>query len=236
MSAADWSRPGAARPPLAGGHAPATVTGATAGWALAWSILSCCYIGNVVSTVMALRVLSHSRLTGEDRGKGLAIGALAVNALALGSLVVTGYVWAVFGTAGTSTAYDALPAVNADPAVVASVSDLEYGDCIVDPSMRGEEGDVRRVECDTRHDAEVFETLLIDSVEFPGDEAIERRAAACTRKPFTFYVGIRHADSELLVTWYAPSREGWSLAPQYVACLLLDPAGPRTESLHNSRR
>lgn len=237
MSSADWSRPGAGRPPTVGGHAPRTVSDATAGWALAWSIIGCCYIGNIVSTVMALRVLSHSRLTGEDRGKGLAIGALAVNAVAVGSLVVAGYVWAVFGTASTSTAYDALPPVNADPAVIAAIGDLEYGDCLVDPSFRDEEGDVRRVECVTRHDAEVFEMLPVDSVSFPGDKVLERRAGACTRKAFSSYVGIPFAKSELEVTWFAPSREGWSTSDvQYVACLLVDPAGPLDHSLYDARR
>ncbi|NYI43558.1 hypothetical protein BJ993_000638 [Nocardioides aromaticivorans] len=236
MSAADWSRPGAHRPPSVGGHAPATVTDATAGWALAWSILSCCYIGNVVSTVMALRVLSHARLTGEDRGKGLAIAALAINALGLGSLVVTGYVLAVFGTSETTTAYDALPPVNADPAVVMSIGDLEYGDCLVDPSFRDEEGDVRRVECDTRHDVEVFEMLPVDVVDFPGEKAIERRARACYRKAFSTFVGIAYARSELEVTWFAPSSEGWSSDLQYVACLLVDPKGPLDESLYHAQR
>lgn len=242
MSAADWSRPGSSHRPSVGGHVPATVTSATAGWALGWALVGCCYIGTIVSTVLALRVLAHRRATGEDQGSGLAIAALAVNAVAVGSAALVAYVWLVVpepsrGASPAIGVYDALPHVNGDPDVIASIADIEANDCIVLPALRGEEDADHRVNCEDSHDLESIGIVVLDDETFPGDAALERRGARQCRGPeFREWVGIPLKDSELEVTWVAPDEDDWEDGERIIFCFARDPAGPVDESFYGSRR
>ena len=243
MSGADWSRPDSVWPhSYDGSRRRSGVSTSTAGWALAWAILSCCFVGNVISTVLALRVLAHRRATGQDRGTGLAIGALAVNAVSVGLVVLVGYAALVIPEPTVTdrpdpTEYDAMRWVNADPDVIGSIGDLEYGDCIDIPALRGEEAPERRVECEESHDLEVFESVLLEDSVYPGEGTLKRRAARdCRGKKLTDYVGVPYRRAHLDVTWVVPDAEDWEYGERTYFCIARDPKGPRGESLFGSRR
>lgn len=196
---------------------------ASAGWALGLSVAGCCLIGNIVSTVLAFGVLRRSRDTGHDHGNGLAVAALAVNAMTAGFLVIVLYAGLVLGLFETDVPSYAKPAANADPRVVTDVGVLEPGDCLDLPFMHGKDGLDRLVPCERRHDSEVIHRIELTGDRFPGDRAIDRRARACTGKPFQEYVGIAYRESRLTGHYFYPTRESWRDGDRTIVCLVNDP-------------
>lgn len=215
---------------------------ATAGWALGLALAGCLLIGNLVSTVLALRVLAHHRRTGEDNNHGLAIAALAVNALTVGTLVLVGYAAVLLdgvGDTGSSTAaHDPLRHVNGDRTVVSSPLERAFDeDCLALSGESREEGLIRTVPCDQPHEWEVYARRWIEDEEFPGEAVLERRGKAlCQGREFTEFVGIPLRRSELEVLWVSPGAEEWDDVDRLLMCFVADPAGRRSESLLLAKR
>ncbi|MEV5002643.1 septum formation family protein [Nocardioides sp. LML1-1-1.1] len=230
-----------AGPPV-GGHRPPPVGSATAGWALGLALVGCLLVGNIVSTVLALRVLAHRRRTGEDNNHGLAIAALAVNAVTVGVLALVAYAAVVFDGVGdpgpSAAAHDALRRVNGDRTVVASLMEMGFDDdCLALSGGSDEEQLTRVVPCDEPHDWEAYEREWVEDAEFPGEKVLERRGKAlCQGKAFERFVGLPLRRSGLGVVWVAPTAEEWEYSDRLLICLVTDPAGPRSESLLLSKR
>lgn len=227
--------------PPVGGHRPTPVGSATAGWALGLALVSCLLVGNVISTVLALRVLAHRRRTGEDNNHGLAVAALAVNAVTVGALVLVAYVAVVFDGVGdtrpSAAAHDALRHVNGDRTVLASLMEMEFDDDCLALSGGSEEVLTRVVPCDEPHDWEMYDWEWVEDDDFPGEEVLERRGKAlCQGKAFERFVGLPLRRSELEVVWVGPTAEEWEYSDRLLICLVTDPGGPLSESLLLSRR
>lgn len=230
-----------AGPPV-GGHPPKPAGSAAAGWALGLALVGCLLVGNIVSTVLALRVLAHHRRTGEDNNHALAVAALAINAVTVGALVLVGYLAVVFdgvGETSPSTAvHDPLRHVNGDRTVLASLMETGPDDNCIDISGTSEEDVLARaVPCDEEHDLEVFEWQFIEDDEFPGEAVLKRRAKRiCQGARFEEWVGIPLRDSELDVVWAVPAEEEWDYYNRLLICLVGDPDKSLDESLLLSKR
>lgn len=225
-------------PPL---HAPPpAASSAKAGWALGLAILGCAFVGNVVSFFLALSSLRQSRRTGVDHGNGLAVAALSVNALVVGSFVALLYVVYGLGVGWEQeevAAYDADRTVNANPNTVYNYDALFNGDCLVVPSWHGdEESWERTVDCSEPHDVEVTDSISFESGPYPGDAAVRRGAARCDRASFTDYVG-RPLHRSVLDSAAIPfDRESWEDGRRQVVCLVFDPSGPLTSTVYGADR
>ncbi|MDP9396587.1 MAG: septum formation family protein [Actinomycetota bacterium] len=111
---------------------------------------------------------------------------------------------------------------------------LRAGDCFHAP----EQGQVRRIErvgCDAPHDAEVLAVQSLPAGPWPGqaelDNGVEVRCAGELRS----YVGIEPVDSELSVTWFAPTQDGWVSGDRSLTCVAISDK-PLTGSARGSRR
>ncbi|KRA29857.1 MULTISPECIES: septum formation family protein [unclassified Nocardioides] len=224
--------------PPASGHdyrpATSTPSSTTAGWALGLSLLSCCFLGNIVSTFMALSALRRSKDTGHDHDQGLAVAALVINALTAGSLVIVVYFGLFLGLFSTDVPSYAKAPANADPQVVTDVDLLEPGDCLQIPAARGEDDPDRLVACTERHDAEVTHRVDLTDPRFPGVRAIDRIAEVCTGKPFQEYVGAAFSTARLDVSYYYPTAETWREGARAIVCTVTDPQGPMKGSVKGS--
>ena len=120
-----------------------------------------------------------------------------------------------------------------DTASVGAYS-LRAGDCFHAPKQ----GQVRRIErvaCDAPHDAEVLAVQTLPAGPWPGqaelDNGVEVRCAGELRS----YVGIEPVDSELSVTWFAPTQDGWAGGDRSLTCVAISDE-PLTGSARGSRR
>ncbi|WP_418059215.1 septum formation family protein [Pimelobacter simplex] len=220
----------------AGSDSPSRPGTSAAGWALGLSLVSCCYLGNLYSTKIALDILADDRRSRRpDRTPvSLAVAALAINAVAAGSLVLLGYVYLGLGLGSLEDGRVARPLENANPAAVVSYDVLTASTCVV---LGDETSRDRVVPCGSAHDAEVYAQVPLPAGAYPGDAAVERVAQRCEGRLFRDYVGVDRARSALTTFSYYPDAITWAEPNRYVACIAGDPAGePLTGSLRDSRR
>lgn len=91
------------------------------------------------------------------------------------------------------------------------VHDLQPGDCLERPDEDAEEIDtVDAVPCEEEHPEEVFaKVTYTGGDEYPDAKAMEKYATARCDAAYRPYVGKSYAASKLLMTYLAPSKEGW---------------------------
>lgn len=233
--------PPALAPALAPAPAPSL---AKARWALGLAVVGPTLAGTVISLFLALGTLRRSRRTGVDHGNRLAVAALAVDALVVGALVAVGYGVLVLGVGSSppapepAAAYDTDRTRNANPRAVYDLDYLGHGDCVVVPSMHGEEGAAdHTVECGEPHDLEATWSFAFEGGgAYPGSAAIQHAVEACDGKPFTDYVGRPLARSSLVSTAIGITPEDWEDGRRRVICLVYDPRGPLTATLRGADR
>lgn len=209
---------------------------ATAGWALGLALAGCCLVGNAISTVLAGKVLKRSRETGEDHGNGFAVAALAINAVAVGTIGLIAYGAFAIGVVFVDSAHESKPSVNADLRVYGDVDVLERGDCLVVPSVRGDGRSFnRRVPCNQPHDAEVTHRFALAGDRFPGERAIDREAEVCSGRRFLDYVGVGFAGSTLESWWFFPDPDEWADGERAIVCFVVNPKGTVDQRLKGSK-
>lgn len=220
----------------ASSESPSRPSSSSAGWALGLAVLGCCFIGNIISTKIALDVLADDRRSRRaDRTPvSLSVAALAINAVVAGSLVVAGYVYLGLGLLSVESGQVARPLENANPAAVVSYDVLTTSTCVV---FGDETGRDRIVPCASEHDAEVYAQVPLPAGPYPGAAEVERVAERCEGRLFRDYIGIDRARSALETSSYYPDALTWAEPNRYVACIAGDPTGePLTGSLRDSRR
>ena len=114
--------------------------------------------------------------------------------------------------------------------------DLVAGMCILDESSASTVTSVEVVDCTTKHDAEVYASILLADGAFPGADAISQAAIDQCAVQFANFVGVAFANSALTYEYYAPSEATWNAGDREVLCLVRDPAGPVTGSLEGAAR
>jgi len=117
-----------------------------------------------------------------------------------------------------------------------SVFSLSVGDCFAERSDAETVSDVDIVDCDARHDAEVYALFELDDADgYPGDdEAFTLGREGCLER-FEEYVGIDYRDSKWWGGQFTPSEGSWNRQDdREVACYLYDPDGPANASAQGS--
>jgi hypothetical protein len=119
--------------------------------------------------------------------------------------------------------------------------EVRPGDCFEDP-FGGTEGwtvvdDVRVAACETPHDLEAYHSFELPEGGFPGQEAMEEAIKDGCLGAFDRFVGKPFADSDLNVTFFAPTAETWEEGDREVVCILYAMDGsPLVGSMAGSAR
>jgi hypothetical protein len=111
-----------------------------------------------------------------------------------------------------------------DDMVDESVFDMQPGLCFDDEATETDEvATVPDRDCDEPHDNEVFAVVDLGGGEYPGqDELFAQADEICSGAAFDDYVGIAYLDSELEVSSYVPTAEGWDDGDYEVVCYLFN--------------
>ena len=100
-----------------------------------------------------------------------------------------------------------------------SVFELQKGDCIRD-EVEGPTSGVGVAPCDEAHDYEVFATDELAGNSYPGDDDAGNEATSKCITHFEDYFGIAYLESQLDVTHFTPTEEGWNDAgDRGITCL-----------------
>lgn len=100
---------------------------------------------------------------------------------------------------------------------------LRVGDCINDPADGEETFEVSGVtsaDCAEPHDAEVYSSIMLEGIPFPGDDKIMTATEGCA-DDFAKFTGIPYADAPLLdyMTFY-PSAASWLTGDREILCMI----------------
>lgn len=221
-------------------EARASTSRKMAGWALGLSLVFCIPFGFLVAIGLAIAVLVRGR-NGGDHGKGRAIAALVISGLIVMANVV--YVVVVVFTGVDTTERDADGRVMDGGSV--TLDRLRLGDCFNEPNLDdlptdGSEGQasatVSVVPCAESHQAELFHIIEPDDGDFPGQQAMDRRALDCVPE-FEEFVGTPYRRSRLDFVIFFPTTATWRFGDHTILCSVTErDLSDVTGSLRNSRR
>jgi hypothetical protein len=208
--------PGVAQPRRTNGFAIAS---------LVLGFVGICGLGLILSITFGVIALVQIRRTGE-RGKGLAIGGLA-----LSGLWVAGFATLV-AVAILSPDVERGASGEIIKGGRLNTSELVAGDC-VDDVDEGYAMSVPAVPCSEPHRGEVFAVVeLTGTGRYPGEDEVFDLAADRCSADFGAYAPRADLDELDLFTLY-PNGAGWRRGDRTVVCVAGYPDGARTGTLRD---
>jgi len=120
------------------------------------------------------------------------------------------------------------------------ITDVRVGDCFdlnEGPDVE-EVGDIRAVPCEEPHSFEAYFTTELAAGDYPTRSVLDAEAEAACLPSFEPYVGHDYETSELYVTTFEPTPEGWNLNDRSLLCVISteNAATPLTGSVRGSGR
>jgi hypothetical protein len=184
----------------------------TNGWALAAFVLA--ILGGILlSVIFAILALIQLSKGGGQRGRGLAVAALAISAAWV--LLIASVIASAMRGNGES-----VPA-----------SDLRVGDCIKDPPGAVLPSWSKRVPCDLPHKGEVYAVLTMPGTpDYPGDTAMQRFGDNCDAE-FAKYAPTAPVGPTFGRHVLHPTPQSWQNGDRRVVCIATTDAA-RSASLH----
>ena len=162
-----------------------------------------------VAVVAGIVALVQVRRRGQ-RGKGLAIGGLAVAGVWT-LLVAAALIALAMGGAGGEFG---------DLGRVADAGSVSTGSCLAEPTAGG--GLRRPVDCAAPHSAEVYRSADLGlGGTWPGDARVGSRADDLCFQAFPAYVGDSYDNSDYEYGWFAPDEAEWQAGEHRVVCAVL---------------
>lgn len=118
------------------------------------------------------------------------------------------------------------------------VHDLVPGDCLDRPDEDAEEiEEVEAVPCEEQHAEEIFAKITYTGGDaYPDAKAMEKYATARCDAAFRPYVGKSYAASKLLMTYLAPSEEGWEKDKDRTILCIVTADKPLTKSVKGTKQ
>jgi hypothetical protein len=109
---------------------------------------------------------------------------------------------------------------------------VDVGDCLRDPTTSLADGEneierVRTVSCLEQHAEEVYASVTLIGIEFPGIEVIGVRASIGCIGRFEDFVGVPYAESILELSYLTPTEESWAVGDRVVLCTVYHSEGDR---------
>ena len=111
---------------------------------------------------------------------------------------------------------------------------LRVGDCFRAPTQ-GQVREVERLPCDSPHTAEVLAVQTLPAGSWPGQAELDNLVEVACAQELRAYVEVEPVDSQLEVTWFAPTQDGWSRGDRELTCVAVADA-PLTGSVRGSHR
>ena len=112
-----------------------------------------------------------------------------------------------------------------------NVMELTVGDCFneaeMETALMGEEvSGIPLIDCSEPHDSEFFYSEILPEGDFPGTESVNASAEeACFGQPFTDFVGVEFAVSEIYASFLTPIEAGWEAGDREILCYVIgDPS------------
>jgi hypothetical protein len=194
-------------------------------------ILAPCGVG-ILAPIFGILALVQIRKT-RQRGKGLAIGGMAIFGLwlaAIGVMITIGLV-----NNASNASNDPATLTEADQALREYFDDIEestlkIGDCVDDvaaatPSV---------VPCSEPHEGEVYAKVYLSRYDaWPGEAAVQAEAEKCAERLARISPAV-HDDPHVSIYYLLPTELMWSLGfgdARAVDCLAYFEDGKRTGSL-----
>lgn len=120
------------------------------------------------------------------------------------------------------------------------IVDVQVGDCfdLNDASDIEEVGEIRAIPCDEPHTFEAYFLRDLPAGSYPSRSVLDAETEAACLPSFEPYVGRDYETSELYVTSFEPTPEGWDEGDHSILCVLSTFNGetPLTGSVRNSGR
>jgi hypothetical protein len=98
------------------------------------------------------------------------------------------------------------------------VFDISVGECLNDAAETGDVSTVPVVDCDKPHDSEVYAVIVMDDAEYPGDQAVVRRADEECRAEFESFIGVPAAESRYMFNALYPTENSWNGGDREILC------------------
>ncbi|MEV5002626.1 hypothetical protein [Nocardioides sp. LML1-1-1.1] len=231
-----WGAPSYAGPPA---PAPSQDTGL--GWtAFGLGVTLCVPCLPLVGAVLAIVTLARRRF--QPRWLAVLTLVVGIGATGLQAAAVPPFLEGFREGMQESAEQDADDARSSgDPAQV-SVLALEVGDCFDSAQLKAVDEEetvltetVTLVPCAKRHDLEIYAAFPVPGEDFPGQPALDRRAARCVAA-FKTFVGIAYGDSAFDFIYTYPTASSWKLDDRDIQCAIGHPKHKVTGSLRGRRR
>lgn len=102
------------------------------------------------------------------------------------------------------------------------ITDLRVGDCFdLNDGLDVEEvGEIRAIPCDEPHAFEAYFTTDLAAGPYPSRSALDSETDAACLPSFETYVGLDYETSELYVTSFEPTPEGWEDGDRGLLCAI----------------
>ena len=138
--------------------------------------------------------------------------------------------------------YGGAPAPVATPSVAPTFAptgliDLEIGDCL--DQERLEDGITSTeplVNCDSKHDLEVYASLTLDGTAYPSVEELVSYGSKKCAAEFTKFVGLEFGISAFDFLYYYPTESSWANGDRGIDCVIFDPTKKTTGTLAGVKR
>ncbi len=120
------------------------------------------------------------------------------------------------------------------------IVDVRVGDCfdLNDGSDVEEVGEIRAIPCNEPHDFEAYHASDLPAGDYPSRAVLDAETEAACLPTFESYVGRDYETSELYVTTFEPTPEGWNDGDRGILCVVSteNAATPLTGSVRDSGR
>ncbi|AFR06267.1 septum formation family protein [Nocardiopsis alba ATCC BAA-2165] len=123
-----------------------------------------------------------------------------------------------------------------------NVMELTVGDCFNESEMNSalmssEVQGIPLIDCSEPHDSEFFYSEILPEGDFPGTESVNASAEeACFGQPFTDFVGVEFAVSEIYASFLTPIEAGWEAGDREILCYVMLPDETTTGTLEGAGR
>ena len=125
-------------------------------------------------------------------------------------------------TSQADPAPSATPTASPGAPVATDPFSLRVGDCIDEDFASGEMLEVPLVDCEAEHSAEAYHSERLPGDDYPGTEAVKRKAVEVCIDRFESFAGIDYdASQHLDLAWYYPTEGSWSTGDREVLCLIM---------------
>lgn len=195
----------------------------------------------LAGVVLAIIALARGRF--QPRWIAALTLAIGTGATILQVAMVPSVLEDIRDSANESLERDADKARDSGEAREISILKLQKGDCFDSDALRGLAGDetvdtetVTLLPCERKHDLEVFKIIELPEGDYPGQAAIDRRAARCL-EVFATFVGKPYGVSRFEVYYTFPREQSWRLlGDRNITCLAGHPRKKVSGSLRNRQR